>query len=107
MTLTQEQASNARSIVNADDAATKEQLKELEKKTGADKYQIADIMEKTFLSSAYYQSLSQQENSPIKPDDETVKNAANEKYAVVKHVLISNTPQQDAAACGRWCSRAG
>ena len=98
VTLTQEQASNARSIVNADDAATKEQLKELEKKTGADKYQIADIMEKTFLSSAYYQSLSQQENSPIKPDDETVKNAANEKYAVVKHVLISNTPQQDAAA---------
>lgn len=98
ITLSQEQISSARSVVNADDSSTKEQLKELEKKTGADKYLIADIMEKTLLSNAYYQSVAQEENSPIQPDDEAVKNAANEKYAVVKHVLISNTPQEDTAA---------
>ncbi len=98
VSLSQEETANARSIVNADDETTQQQLKDLEKKIGADKYQLADILEKTFLSNAYYRSLSQQEDSPIKPDDETVKNAANEKYAVVKHVLISNTPQQNAAA---------
>lgn len=95
VTLSQEEAANARSIIDATDSATKEQLKELEKTTGADKYEIADIMEKSFLSNAYYQSLSQQENSPIKPDDADVASTAEEKYACVKHVLISNTPQED------------
>lgn len=98
ISLSDEEKANARSIVNSDDETTQQQLKDLEKKTGADKYQIADIMEKNFLASAYYQSLSEQENSPIKPDDEEIKSAANEKYAVVKHVLISNTPQEDVAA---------
>lgn len=94
ISLTDEQIASARSIINAGDAATKEQVKELEKKTGVDAQLLASIMEKTILSGSYYQSLLQQENTPIAVDKEKALAKANEEFAVVKHVLLTNTPQE-------------
>lgn len=95
ITLSEEELTAARSILNADDAATKEQIKELEKTTGADKYQLADIMEKAYLSNAYYGSLQQQENTPIAVSDEEISAKMTESYAAVKHVLIKNSPSTE------------
>ncbi len=94
--LSDEEKSYARSILNANDSETKEQLKEIEKITGADKYQIADILEKSYLSSAYMSYLEQQENSPVAVEEAAVEAYAEEKYAIVKHVLILNTPSNVA-----------
>lgn len=93
ITLTEDEISSARSIVNNNDSDTKKQLEELEKITGADKYQVGDIFEKVYLSNAYYRYVAAQENSPISVNDDDVKELAKEKYAVVKHVLVMNTPQ--------------
>lgn len=93
LSLTSDELSAARSVINADDAATKEQVKTLEKSTGADKYMLADIIEKAYMSNKYYQSVAMQDDSPIKAEDEEVKAYSEEKFAVVKHVLIANAPQ--------------
>lgn len=95
ITLSEEELSAAHAVLNADDAATKEQIKELEKTTGADKYQLAEIMEKAYLSNAYYGSLQQQENSPLAATDEEVSAKMAESYASVKHVLIMNSSSEE------------
>jgi len=96
VTLSDEEKSYARSVVNASDSETKEQLKEIEKITSADKHQIADILEKSYLSSAYMSYLEQQENSPVAVEEDVAEAYAGEKYAIVKHVLILNTPSNVA-----------
>jgi len=95
ITLSEDEMASVRSMFNDGDATAKEQLKELEKATGADKYQLSDIMEKLFLSNAYYQSLMAQEDAPFKVDDAAVAAKAEEDYAAVKHVLIMNAPQDE------------
>ncbi|MBR4890433.1 MAG: peptidylprolyl isomerase [Clostridia bacterium] len=96
ITLSDEEKSYARSIINATDSETKEQVNELKKNIGADKYQIADILEKSYLSSAYMSYLEQQENSPVVAEEDEIEAYAEEKYAIVKHVLILNTPSNTA-----------
>jgi len=93
ISLSSEEVASARAIINATDTETKAQLKEIKKETGADKYQIADIMEKAYLANAYYQSVVEQENSPVTADDALVKKYAEENYALVKHALVLNAPQ--------------
>ncbi len=98
ITLSAEELASAHSILSDVDATTKEQLKELEDATGADKYQLSKIMEKLFLSNAYFQSLLAQENVLAKADDAAIAAKVAEDYAAVKHVLIMNAPQDEAAA---------
>ena len=95
ITLTDEEKSTASSIVDDKSASAKEQLKALQKQIGANKYQIAEILERTYLANKYYQSVSQQENSPITPDDAKIKEEFEASYASVKHVLILNKPEEE------------
>ena len=92
ITLTEDELATAHAYVNADDAASKEQIKSLEKATGADKFQLAEIMERVYLSGKYFQYVSDSENSPIVVDDAAVSALVKEDYAAVKHVLIMNAP---------------
>lgn len=94
ISLTDAEKTSARSILGTD-TATKEQVKELEKTTGADKYQLVEIMERQLLANSYAQSVSTQENSPIAVSDDEKAAAVQEKYARVKHVLIQNAPQSE------------
>lgn len=94
ITLTEEEISNARAAVEGDSADTKAQIAAVEDAIGADKYQLADIMEKSALASKYYQYVSAMENSPVTPSEEAINAEAEESYACVKHVLISNTPEE-------------
>lgn len=96
ITLSEEELASARSIFSDTSSAAKEQVKALEDMTGADKFQLGDIMEKLFLSNAYYQSLLAQENVLAKADDAAIAAKVSEDYAAVKHVLIMNTPQDGA-----------
>ncbi len=91
--LSEEDLAAAHAIINADDAEAKEQLKALEKATGADKFQLAEILERVYLSSKYFQFVSGQEDSPIVVDDAAVVANVKEDYAAVKHVLIMNAPE--------------
>ena len=95
ITLSEEEKNAARSVVSANNAEMAEQIKELEDAIGADKYAIADIMEKAYLANAYYQHVTTMENSPIVVEDAEVNAKAEEAYACVKHVLVMNAPSSD------------
>ena len=95
MSLTEEQKTSARSLLNADSAEMKEELKKLEKATGMDKYQLVAITERQLLANSYAQSVAAEENSPIVVSEEEKAVAVQQKYARVKHVLIQSTPTAD------------
>ncbi len=97
VTLSDAELKEANIFLTAKDADTKAQLKEIKKVTGADKFQIADMMEKLYLSNAYYRFVAAQENSPVAADDVAAKEYADKEYAAVKHVLIMNTPESEEA----------
>ena len=94
ITLSEEELASAHSLVNADTAEAKKQLKELTKTIGADKYQLSEIAEKAYLSNAYFQSLIEKEGSPVAVDNKTIEEKAKETYARVKHILILSEPEQ-------------
>ena len=94
VTLGEAELANINAMFSDLDAAAKEQLDALEKATGADKFQLSDIMEKIFLTNAYYQSLIEQDAEFLAVEDEKVAEKVAEEYAAVKHVLILNTPQE-------------
>lgn len=93
VTLSEDELASVHAMFSADDATTKEQLKELEKATGANKSQLSEIMEKIFLSNAYFQYLLEQDDVLPKVEDAAVATKISEDYAAVKHVLIMNVPQ--------------
>ncbi len=95
ISISEEQKSEARSIINAKDSETKDALKELKSKTGADKYLIAEIMEKAYLSDTYYSFVTSTKQEEFTPDDDVVYEEVEKSYARVKHILIMNQPQAD------------
>ncbi len=94
--ISDEQKSAARAIISASDADTKAQLKEIKKTTGADKYLIADIMEKAYLTDTYYSFVTSTKQEQFTPDEVFIDEEMTNSYACVKHVLIKNTPDADA-----------
>ena len=69
-------------------------LKETNKATGADKYLIADIMEKIYLSNAYYNFVTTQNKEAFTPAEYKVLAEIENSYARVKHVLVQNQPTE-------------
>ena len=94
VTLSDEERSAARSVISATDAETVEMLKETKKATGADKYLIADIMEKIYLSNAYYNFVTTQNKEAFTPAEYKVLAEIENSYARVKHVLVQNQPTE-------------
>ena len=92
ITLTEEEKATARSYTKGASADEQKQIDETMKTIGASKDVFASIMEKALLEQKYYQHLNSQEDSVLAVDAEEVGKVAEEKYARVKHVLISNTP---------------
>ncbi len=92
--LSDEERSAARSVISATDAETVEMLKETKKATGADKYLIADIMEKIYLSNAYYNFVTTQNAEAFTPAEDKVVAEIEKSYARVKHILIQNKPAE-------------
>ena len=90
--LTDEEKATAWSYTEGTSADEKAQIKEIMKTIGASKDVYAEIIEKDMLRSKYYQHLDAQEDSVLTVDADEVGKVAAEKYARVKHVLISNTP---------------
>ena len=95
ISISDEQKSAARAVISATDADTKAQLKEIKKTTGADKYLIADIMEKAYLTDTYYSFVTSTKQDQFTPDEVFVDEEMTNSYACVKHVLIKNTPDAD------------
>ncbi len=93
--ISDEQRSAARAIISANDADSKAQLKEIKKTTGADKYLIADVMEKAYLTDTYYSFVTSTKQEEFTPDEVFVDEEMTNSYAAVKHVLIKNTPDAD------------
>lgn len=94
--LSDEERSAARSIITATDAETVTSLEEIERATGADKYLIADIMEKIYISDAYYSFLTSTSADLFVPTDDQIAEEIENSYARVKHVLIQNTPTENS-----------
>ncbi len=92
--LSDEERAAARSILTATDAETTAMLKETEKATGADKYLVADIMEKIYLSNAYYNFVTSQNAEAFTPAEGKITEEIENSYARVKHVLIQNQPTE-------------
>ncbi len=95
--LSDQEKASARSILTATDAETVNNLKEIKKSTGADKYLLADIMEKIYLSDAYYSFVTTQNPDDYVPADEAIAAEMEETYARVKHILIQNQPTEQNA----------
>ena len=95
LSISDEQRSSARAIISASDADSKAQLKEIKKTTGADKYLIADIMEKAYLTDTYYSFVTSTKQEEFTPGESFVYDEMTNSYACVKHVLIKNTPDAD------------
>lgn len=93
--ISDEQRSAARAIISATDSETKEALKELKSTTGADKYLIADIMEKSYLTNTYYSFVTSTKQSEFTPDEVFIDEEIEKSYARVKHILIKNSPDAD------------
>lgn len=92
--LSDEEKAAARSILTATDAETEAMLKETEKMTGADKYLIAEIMEKIYLSNAYYSFVTTQNAEAFTPAEDKISEEIENSYARVKHILIQNQPTE-------------
>lgn len=92
--LSDEERTAARSVISATDAETVALLKETKKATGADKYLIADIMEKIYLSNAYYNFVTTQNADSFVPADDAIAAEIENSYARVKHILIQNQPTE-------------
>ena len=92
LSLTDEEKATARSYTKGSSADAQKQIDEMMDTIGASEDVFASIMEKALLESKYYQHLDSQENSVLAVDADEVGKVAAEKYARVKHVLISNTP---------------
>ncbi len=97
LALTDEEKATARSSVKGKTADEREQIKQIRETIGASEDVLAQIMEKSYLESKYYQYLSEQENSPLKVDDAQVAEKISTDYALVQHVLISNTKTDEVA----------
>lgn len=94
VTLSDEEKAAARSVITATDAETVAMLKETKKATGADKYLIADIMEKIYLSNTYYNFVVSQNAESYEPAEEDIAAEIENSYARVKHILIQNQPTE-------------
>lgn len=92
--LSDEEKTAARSVITATDAETVAMLKETKKSTGADKYLIADIMEKIYLSNAYYNFVASQNAESFTPAEDKILAEIENSYARVKHILIQNQPTE-------------
>ncbi len=94
VTLSDDEKAAARSVISATDAETVAMLKETKKATGADKYLIADITEKIYLSNAYYNFVTTQNEEAFTPAEDKVLAEIENSYARVKHVLVQNQPTE-------------
>ncbi len=94
ITLSNEEKSAARAVLTATDAETKAMLDEMKKSTGADKYLIADITEKVYLSNKYYNNVVTKNEEEYTPAEDKVLETMAGSYARVKHVLIQNQPTE-------------
>lgn len=83
ISLTDEERSAARNTEGMD-----EMLKMY--KVSADTY--ADVMEKTYLADKYYTKLTTDDPEMFVPADDAIAAEINTAYALVQHVLVSNTP---------------
>lgn len=95
ISISDEQRSAARAVISATDSETKEALKELKSTTGADKYLIAEIMEKSYLANTYYSFVTSTKQENFTPDEVFIDEEIEKSYARVKHVLIKNSPDAD------------
>lgn len=93
--ISDEQRNAARAVISATDSETETALKELKATTGADKYLIADIMEKIYTADTYFSFVTSTQQEKFTPDEVFVDEEITNSYARVKHVLIKNTPDAD------------
>lgn len=86
--LTDEEIASAHSIL------TTESVEEIEKATGADEKLLKVLLEKSALSNKYRTYLSEQTESPIAVESSEIEEKVSTDYAVAKHILIKNTPDE-------------
>ncbi len=89
-----------REFVNSNDRETKANLDALLSVTGLSKSQLLDLQDKAALAMAFYEDVAANDADSVMPTDEEVQTAYEQEYVHVKHVLIGNTPEEQATAEG-------
>ena len=86
------------SVVKAKDASTKAQIDSIRSSTGLSEMGLKNLLTKTTLASMYAQDVQITDPDKLAVFDEAVNEKYNSDYARVKHILIMNAKQEDAAA---------
>lgn len=86
------------SLITATDSATKTQIDSVRQATGLSEMGLKNLLVKTTLASMYAQDVQVTEPDKLEVSDEAVNEKYNSDYARVKHILVMNTKQDDAAA---------
>ncbi len=84
-------------LVTAQDSATKAQIDSVREATGLSEMGLKNLLTKTTLASMYAQDVQITEPEKLEVADEAVNEKYNSDYARVKHILIMNAKQEEAA----------
>ncbi len=85
-----------RAMVKATDRQQKAQVDSILDMTGMNQNQLIDLLMKTALANAFASDVNTNDPDALAPTDEEIKAAYEQEYVRVKHILISNSPQEAA-----------
>lgn len=85
-------------LVKAKDKQTKAQVDSIKESTGLSSQGLKDLLIKTSLASMYAQNVQSNEPDKLEVSEEAITEKYNSDYALVKHILILSSKEEDAAA---------
>ncbi len=96
LSVSSDEAKQIRAMVKATDRQQKAQVDAILDATGMNQNQLIDLLMKTSLANAFASDINTNDPEALVPTEEEIKAAYEQDYVRVKHILISNAPEETA-----------